>query len=428
MAGIAAAVLMVMVAGGAFIFLQRAEAPASKVASASTQSALSVAVLLFTNQGGDPAQDYFADGLTEDITRALGRFQQLTVLAYGAILPYRGKQLAPMDMGRALNARFLVGGSVRRIGDRVRVTVQLTDAGNGTQLWAEQYDDRLTDIFEVQDRIARRVAGTLAANLQQIALQQSLRKPTNNLDAYDLLLRARAQTNEATRAGNRMARETLERVARMAPTYADAQAELANATFQRAAYGWSEFADQDIETAIRLAQKALEIDEQCVVAHSVLARAYTVQRRYDLGLAESERALQLNPNDAEALAARSAVLLWTGDVEGSIAAGELAMRLNGNLGPEPALDLGIAYLLNKRYADAVRLLEAARTRYPAYPTLDFPLAGAYAELGRDAEAADVLEQGKQKNPYLDLAGFGTRFQDPALKRRLDQTMRKAGFN
>jgi len=101
--------------------------------------------------------------------------------------------------------------------------VQLTDAGNGTQLWAEQYDDRLTDIFEVQDRIARRVAGTLATNLQQIALQQSLRKPTNNLDAYDLLLRARAQTNEATRAGNRMARETLEKVARMAPTYADAQ-------------------------------------------------------------------------------------------------------------------------------------------------------------------------------------------------------------
>jgi len=425
---IAAAVLMAVAAGGAFLFLHRAEAPADKAASASTQSALSVAVLLFTNQGGDPAQDYFADGLTEDITRALGRFQQLTVLAYGAVLPYRGKQLAPMDMGRMLNARFLVGGSVRRIGDRVRVTVQLTDAGNGTQLWAEQYDDRLTDIFEVQDRIARRVAGTLATNLQQIALQQSLRKPTNNLDAYDLLLRARAQTNEATRAGNRMARETLEKVARMAPTYADAQAELANATFQRAAYGWSEFADQDIETAIRLAQKALEIDEQCVVAHSVLARAYTVQRRYDLGLAESERALQLNPNDAEALAARAAVLLWTGDVDGSIAAGELAMRLNGNLGPEPALDLGIAYLLDKRYADAVKLLEAARTRYPAYPTLDFPLAGAYAELGRDAEAADALEQGKQKNPYLDLAGFGTRFQDPALKRRLDQTLRKAGFN
>src|SRR6185503_4713092 len=169
---IAAAVLAVIAAGGGFIFLQHAKAPDGTAASTNAPSALSVAVLLFTNQGGDPAQDYFADGLTEDITRALGRFQQLTVLAYGAVLPYRGKQLAPMDMGRMLNARFLVGGSVRRIGDRVRVTVQLTDAGNGTQLWAEQYDDRLTDIFEVQDRIARRVAGTLATNLQQIALAQ----------------------------------------------------------------------------------------------------------------------------------------------------------------------------------------------------------------------------------------------------------------
>src|SRR5205807_250907 len=127
--------------------------------------------------------------------------------------------------------------------------------------------------------------------------------------------------------------------------------------------GWSEFADQDVETAIRLAQKALEIDEECVVAHSVLARAYTVQQKYDLGLAESERALQINPSDSEVLAARATVLLWTGDIDGSIAAGELAGRLNGNLGPEQALNLGIAYMLKGRYADAVKVLDAARTRY-----------------------------------------------------------------
>jgi len=426
-AGLAAVALLAIAAGGSYFFLHRA-GTLEATAGASTQSPFSVAVLLFTNQSGDASQDYFAEGLTEDVTRSLGRFRQLTVIAYGAVLPYRGKQLPPMEMGRALNARFLVGGSVRRVGEQVRVTVQLTDAGNGTQLWAEQYDRRLTDIFEVQDDIARTVASKIATNLQQIALQQSLKKPTNNLDAYDLLLRARAQANETTRAGNRTAREMLEKVTRMSPTYADAQAELADATFMRAVYGWSEFADQDVETAIRLAQKALEIDDENLLAHSVLARAYTVQQRYDLAMAESERALQLNPSDAEALAARAAVLLWTGDIDGSIAAGELAMRLNGNLGPEPALNLGIAYLLNRRFADAVKLLEAARIRYPAYPILDFPLAGAYAELGRDAEAADALERGKRKDPYLDLAGFGTRFQDPALKRRLDQTLRKAGLN
>jgi class 3 adenylate cyclase/TolB-like protein/Flp pilus assembly protein TadD len=424
LAGLAAAALIAV--AGTFGALRWAEAPRPTAGAANTSQ--SVAVLLFTNQSGDASQDYFADGLTEDITRALGRFRHLTVLAYGAVLPYRGKQLPPMEMGRALNAHYLVGGSVRRVGDKVRVTVQLSDAGNGTQLWAEQYDQRLTDIFQVQDDIARNVAGRLAANLQQIALQQSLKKPTGNLDAYDLLLRARAQANEATRSGNRMARELLEKVTRMQPNYADAQAELADATYQRAVYGWSEFADQDVAAAVKLAQKALEMDDESALAHSVLARAYTVQQRYDLALAQSERALQINASDADVQATRTAVLLWTGDIDGAIVAGELAMRLNANLGPDHALNLGIAYLLSRRYADAVKLLEAARIRYPAYPTLDFPLAGAYAELGRDGEAADALERGKQKDPYLDLAGFGSRFQDAALKRRLDQTMRKAGFN
>ncbi len=423
LAGIAAAVVLAI--AGTFAALRWTEAPHHVAGVTNGQS---VAVLLFTNQSGDAAQDYFADGLTEDITRALGRFKQLTVLAYGAVLPYRGKQLAPMEMGHALNARYLVGGSVRRAGDQVRVTVQLTDASNGTQLWAEQYDEKFTDIFQLQDRIARKVAGMLATNLQQIALQQSLKKPTSNLAAYDLLLRARAEANETTRAGNRMAREMLEKVIAMQPNYADALAELADATFQRAASGWSEFVDQDIDTAIKLAQKALEADDDSALAHSVLARAYTVQQRYELALAESERALQINPSDADVQATRAAVLLWTGDIDGSIAAGELAMRVNANVGPEHALNLGIAYLLKKRFADAVKLLENARIRYPAYPTLDFPLAGAYAELGRDAEAADALERGKTKDPYQDLAGFGTRFQDPALKRQLDQTMRKAGLN
>jgi adenylate cyclase len=330
-------------------------------------------------------------------------------------------------MGHALSARYLVGGSVRRQGDKVRVSVQLTDASNGTQVWAEQYDEQFTDIFQLQDRITRKVAGVIATNLQQIALQQSLKKPTNNLDAYDLLLRARAHANQATRSGNRMARELLGKVIAMQPNYVDAQAELADATLRRAVSGWSEFAEQDAEAAIKLAQKALQGDDESALAHNVLARAYTFQERYDLALAESERALQINPSDADVQAARSEVLLWTGDIKGAIAAGELALRLNANIRPEHALNLGVAYILDKRFADAVKLLENARIRYPDSQMLDFPLAGAYAELGRDAEAADALERGEKKDPLKNFADFGSRFQDLALKRRLDQTMSKAGF-
>ncbi len=402
--------------------------PASAAMRPPADNSLSVAVLVFTNQSGDAAQDYFADGLTEDITRALGRFKQLTVLAYGAVLPFRGKEVPPAEVGRMLKARYLVGGSVRRMGERVRVTVQLTDAASGTQLWADQYDDDMKDIFAVQERIARRVAGTLASSLQQVALQQSLRKPPDNLDAYDLVLRGRALAEESTRASNRAAREVLQRAVELAPGYADAYAELADAYFRRATFGWSEFAQEDIETAIRLGQRAVELDRECVAGLSVLARAYVAVQKYELAMAESDRALRLNPSDAEALLARAAVLLWTGRIEESIAEAELAARIDVNLPADAALNLGIAYLMARRYADAVQLLEAARLRNPAQPLLDFPLAAAYAELGRAAEAADALEAGKRKNPHFELASFGSRFKDRALQHRLAASLRKAGLN
>jgi adenylate cyclase len=430
-ATVGAAFAAALILGGGLAFFADRRLPAEEAVAASgrqsTDTALSVAVLVFANQSGDATQDYFSDGLTEDITRALGRFKDLTVISYGAVLPFRGKELPLPEISRALKARYLVSGSVRRMGQRVRVTAQLSDAATGTQLWSEHYDDELSDIFAVQDRIARRVAGTLAASLAQIALQQSLRKPTDNLDAYDLLLRARALTADPTRASNRAARELLERATQLAPTYADAYAELADAYFQRAIYGWSEFAQSDIESAIKLAQKAIELDRDCVMAHSVLARAYTAILKYDLGLSESERALQINPSDAEVLLARAAVLLWTGHVPESIAAAEFALRLNANIGPEAALNLGLAYLLSRRYADAVRLLEAARARYPTHPLLDFPLAAAYAELGQMADALEAVDQARRKNPHFDPASFGSRFQDPALQRRVQDSLRKAGL-
>ncbi|CAN5792108.1 adenylate/guanylate cyclase domain-containing protein [soil metagenome] len=415
-------------AGAAYLSGRGSSREEAAVNRQSVESGLSVAVLVFTNQSGDAGQDYFSDGLTEDITQALGRFKELTVIAYGAVLPFRNKELPPPAIGKALNARYLVSGSVRRMGPRVRVTVQLSDTTNSTQLWSEQYDDEMSDIFAVQERIARRVAGTLASSLQQIALQQSLRKPTDNLDAYEMLLRARALTADPTRGGNRMAREMLERVTQMAPTYADAFAELADVYFQRATFGWSEFAQADIETAIRLAQKAVEYDPDCVLAHSVLARAYASVMKYDLGLAESERALQINPSDSEVMLARASVLLWTGRIDESITAAESALRLGVSIGPEASLNLGIAYLLARRYGDAVKMLEAQRVRYAVYPLLDFPLAAAYAELGRMTEAQEALEQGKLKNPHFDLASFGSRFQDPALQRRIEESLRKAGLN
>ena len=423
----AAIALAVALAGGGYFLMPFLGVRQGASLQAASSGNPSVAVLPFASQVDGGARDYFSDGLTEDITTALGRFRELTVIAHAAVLPYKNKPVPIADLGKALHARYLVSGSVRRVDPRVRVGVQLTDAATGVQLWADQYDDQLVDIFQVQQRIARSVAGMLATNLHQIALQQSLRKPTDNLDAYDLLLRARSMAASGTRAGNRHAREALERVKQMSPNYANAHAELAAAYLQRIAFGWSEFAAQDVEAAIHEARKAADIDGDCVLAHSVLARAYTIQQKYDLGLAEADRALQLNPSDTDALAARAEVLLWTGKIDQSIASAEFARRLNDNLGPEAALNLGIAYLLAGRFSDAITLLETARARYPTYPLLDFPLAGAYAEVGRSTDAANALERGRRKDPYLTLDNFGTRFQDQALRARAVESLRKAGL-
>ena len=208
----------------------------------------------------------------------------------------------------------------------------------------------------------------------------------------------------------------------MAPNYADAQAELADATFQRAAYGWSEFADQDVETAIRLAQKALEIDEECVLAHSVLARAYTVQQKYDLGLAESERALQINPSDAEVLATRAAVLLWTGhidELDRRRRAGDAAERQSRPRARAQSRHRLPAQEPLRRRGEAAgggahplsRPIRRSISRWPA------PMPSSAATPRRRTR----WSRASSKDPYLDLAGFGTRFQDPALKRQLEQT-------
>lgn len=429
----AAVLAAVAVAAGGILFFPIDRSGPSGIASSTPDRRpnphrdQSVAVLVFANQSGEPGQDYFSDGLTEDITNALGRFKNLTVLAYGAVLPYKGKQVPPVEIGRSLNARFLVGGSVRKMGDRIRVAVQLSDAADGTQLWADRYDDDLTDIFAVQERIARRIAGTLASNLQTIALQHSLRKPTDNLDAYDLVLRGRAVGADGTRSGNRKAREMFERATRLAPAYADAYAELAAAFLTRTEHGWSEFVQDDIDASIEFAQKAVSVDEECVRAHGVLAQAFVVQVIYDRALAESNRALEINPSDAKVHATRASVLLWIGRIDEAIVSGEIANRLNANLGPGAAFNLGMAYLLKARYADAIKLVELASARYPDHPALDFVLAAAYAESGQRDEVERVVERARQKNPYFDLKSFGTRFQDPALQRRLQESLRKAGL-
>jgi TolB-like protein/class 3 adenylate cyclase/Tfp pilus assembly protein PilF len=388
-----------------------------------------VAVLPFVNQSGDPANDYFSEGITEDIINALGRFSALTVMAYNATLPYKGKAARPADVGRELGVRYLVEGSVRRAAERVRVSIRLTNADQGTLLWSEQFDEQLEDVFALEDAITRRVAGTLAANLTRVEEQRALAKPPDNLDAYDLVLRGRAELRRTTRSGNREARQYFERALQLDPNYAAAYAGLGLAYLEMATLGWTEFPEDMLARTEELARKTLSLDPENLDAHQLLSSVHTTQLQYDRALVEIDRALALNPSDAASHAQRGSILLWTGRLEEAIAALETAFTLDPNLGPQEAgFALGLAYYTSRRHDDAARFLEREALRNPDFIFFPVLLAATYGQLGRTADAERMAQTVRRRLPVFDPQTFGSRFQNRAHHDYLIEGLRKAGLN
>ena len=274
-----------------------------------------VAVLPFLTLSAEPGDDYFGDGLTEDIISALGRFSELTVLARNAVFPYKGKQLRSEELGRELGARYLVEGSVRRSPERLRVSVQLADASNGTLLWSAQYDEKPKDIFSIEDNITRRIAGALAVRLTTLEQARSAAKPPANLEAYDLVLRGRALVASNTRSGNVEARSLFRRAIDIDPSYAAAYVALGNAYQRSFVLGWT---DQPVETLKRiesLATTAIGLDASNTGAHALLGQVWLQFRQYDQAIDQLRLALDLNPSNAETYGWLGRALLFTGALE-----------------------------------------------------------------------------------------------------------------
>jgi TolB-like protein/class 3 adenylate cyclase/Tfp pilus assembly protein PilF len=391
------------------------------------QARPSIAVMPFVNQSGDPANDYFSDGVTEDIINALGRFSALTVMAYNATRPYKGKVAPPAEVGRELGVRYLVEGSVRRAANRVRVSIRLTDADPGILLWSEQFDEQLEDVFALEDAITRRVAGMLAANLTRVEQERAFAKPTDNLGAYDLVLRGRARLLQATRSSNREARQFFEQAMQLDPKYADAHAGLGLAYLDMVTIGWTEFPEDMVARAEQHARTALSHDSDNLDAHRVLSEVHIIQLQYDRALVEIDRALALNPSDAASHSQRGNILLWAGRLEKAIAALETAFVLDPNLSPREAFPLGLAYYTSRRHDDAVRFLEREALRNPDFIFIPVLLAATYGQLGRTADAERMAETVRRRLPVFDPQSFGSRFQDRAHQDYLIEGLRKAGL-
>jgi adenylate cyclase len=348
----------------------------------------SVAVLPFKNLSGDPGQDYFSDGITEDVITALGRFSNLLVAAKSASFQLRGRNLAPAEIGHLVDARYLLDGSVRRSGDRVRVNAELTEAETGRHLWSESYDAELKDIFVVQEDIARRVVGAAAVKLTRIELERVLAKPTPSLAAYEYLLRGRDRLVNATRNQNDAAREMFQHAIELDPNYAAAYAALGGTYFDAAVSGWAEFPYEEVGRAEELAQKALTLDPATTSAYRLLGVIHMFRRRYDLAIGQIDRALELNLSDAESYAYRGVILLFAGRSAEALPWLEGALRFD-HAHTRATLYLGMANYFLGRYSEAIAALDRILARAPGRNTqlLGHPiLAASYAELSRNQDA------------------------------------------
>ena len=387
-----------------------------------------IAVLPFANQSGDPEQEYFSDGITEDVIGALGRFSSLAVIARNSVFAYKGKTVKPDELGRELGVRYVVEGSVRKMGDRVRVTVQLTESAKGVLLWSERYEENLRDIFALQDKITRQIAGALAIKLTRLEQDRALATPTENLEAYDYVLRGREQLSRFTRAQNREAQGLFEQALALDPGYAAAYAALGWSHMHAFWFGWTERAEEALQRAHDLAQKAIGLEESNAAAHGLLGTVYLYRTQYDLAVGELDRAIELNPNDANSYISRGRVMLGSGRTDEAVQALETALRFDPNIAPDANMQLGFAYYLKGRYDDSIRTLERGLGRHPDFAYLHVALAAAYAQAGRAEDARREAAAVRRLLPFFEVDSFGDVFRNPRDRASFADGLRKAGLD
>jgi adenylate cyclase len=378
------------------------------------------------NQSDDPARDYFADGVTQDLINALGRFSALTVMSWNAVLPFKGQPAKPDRIARELGVRYQVEGSVRQTGQRVRVAAQLVDS-DGRVLWSARFDDALVDLFALQDKITSQVAGALAVRVHELEQQRVIGKPTESFEAYDYVLRARPAIQRPTRANIVEARAYLRRAIELDANYAAAHGALAE-TFQTAvSMGWAESPDVFLARAQDFASRALALNESEVRARVVLGRIHITYQRYEQAKAEIERAIAINPNDASALAGYGNILVWLGQTDVGVSTLELAQRIDPELNAFDRFVLSLGYYLLGRHDEAIQQAELNLRKIGGAHFTEGVLAAAYAKAGRKDDASRLVETIYRTDPTFDPRTFGNKLRNPADLERLREGLRNAGM-
>jgi adenylate cyclase len=389
----------------------------------------SIAVLPFVNMSGDPEQEYFSDGITEDIITALSKTPKLFVIARTSSFKYKGKEVDVRKVGRELGVRYVLEGSVRRSEDRLRITAQLVDAKTGNHLWAERYDRELKDIFAVQDEITLQINTALQVKLTKGEQARMRARGTDNLEAYLKASKGLEYFFRFTKEDNLKARQIADEVIALDPNYAYAYSLLGHTYNMGAMRGWDKSPRESLEKAFELGQKAIALDDGQETAYRLLGSVYLIRRQPDKAIAEFERAVAVAPNSSFAHAGMGHLLIVMGRSEEAITAFEKALRLN----PFPPgwffQFLGIAYFFTGNYEEAIKACQNALHITPTLWGAPIYLAAAYSLSGRKEEAHNISTEILKKNPKFTVEAFIKRslISNQNYKDLLVEGLRKAGL-
>ena len=400
--------------------------PGARAAPAAGARKPSIAVLPFVNMSGEAEQEFFSDGLTEDIITELSRFRELLVISRNAVFVHKGKPVKAQQIAREFGVDYVVEGSVRKAADRVRVTVQLIDGETETHVWAERYDRKLEDIFAIQDEVTAAIAATLFGRVEAAKHDRAQRKRTENMAAYEYVLAGKVLHHRSNREANAEALRQLERAIELDPSYAHAHAWKGCVIGQAWTHGWSKNAEADLRSVTEALQTALALDGNDPDVHRILAALNLNFNEHDKAIHHQERALSLNPNSDLIVVQQGELLTWLGRPEEGIEWVRRAMRLNPYHPERFWSHLGRAQYTARAYADAIE--SYSKLTAPDYGHHAF-LAASSAQLGNRTAAAAHAREALERQPAFTTRNFlrTLHYRQPADSEHVREGLAKAGL-
>ena len=428
-------IALLQVGGGLVVKKYFDRPPSPPVATASVQKAAlplpdkpSIAVLPFENMTGDSKQEYFADGFTEQIITSLSKIPALFVISRNSSFTYKGKPVKVQQVSEELGVRYVLEGSIQKSGNRIRINVQLIDAISGQHVWAQSYDRDLKDIFGLQDEVILKITSALSVNLTAGEQARGWAEGTKSLEAYLKLMQGREYRNKGNRESIALARRMAEEAIALDPKYAEAYV-LLGVTYYLEVFQGTTRPKDVIPKATELIQKALAMNGSLAEARSSLGVLYSWSGRYDEGIAEAERGVELDPNSGQANYNLALVLRWAGKSKEAIPVLQKAIRLEPMAPDNYNRQLALSYFQTGDCKEAIAMCEKGIKRQPDNLVSRVTIAAVYGSCGREAEARKEATEVLRINPKFTVESFmgNTPYKNPSDRDRMVQGLRKAGL-